>query len=44
LIPDITKIILKLEPIENNSRKITISNFNNDDFMEKVKKYESSCC
>ena len=37
-------IILKLEPIENNSRKITISNFNNDDFMEKVKKYESSCC
>ena len=37
-------IILKLETIENNSRKITISNFNNDDFMEKVKKYESSCC
>ena len=37
-------IILKLEAIENDSRLITISNFNNDDFMKKVKKYESSSC
>lgn len=34
-------IILKLEAIENNSRIITIQNFDDKDFLEKVKKYES---
>ena len=36
-------IILKLEAQEDNSRIITISNFDNKDFIEKVSKYESSC-
>jgi tRNA threonylcarbamoyladenosine biosynthesis protein TsaE len=36
-------IILKLEAQEDNSRIITISNFDNKDFIEKVNKYESSC-
>ena len=36
-------IVLKLEAQSDNSRIITISNFENKDFLEKVKKYESSC-
>lgn len=36
-------IILKLETVESTSRKITIQNFNDSEFLEKVKKYESSC-
>lgn len=36
-------IILKLEAQSDNSRIITISNFDNKEFIEKVKKYESSC-
>lgn len=36
-------IILKLEAQEDNSRIITISNFDKKDFIEKVSKYESSC-
>jgi len=34
-------IILKLEAVENNSRIITIQNFDDKEFLEKVKKYES---
>lgn len=33
-------IILKLETVENNSRIITIQNFDDKEFLEKVKKYE----
>ena len=36
-------IILKLEAQSDDSRIISISNFENKDFLEKVKKYESSC-
>lgn len=36
-------IILKLEAIEPESRLITIQNFINEEFINKVKKYESSC-
>jgi len=36
-------IILKLEAQTDDSRIISISNFENKDFFEKVKKYESSC-
>lgn len=36
-------IILKLEATEDNGRIITIDNFDNQDFIEKVKKYECSC-
>jgi tRNA threonylcarbamoyladenosine biosynthesis protein TsaE len=35
-------IILKLEAQTDDSRIISISNFENKDFLEKVKKYESS--
>ena len=35
-------IILKLEAQNDNSRIISISNFDNNEFLEKVKKYESS--
>jgi tRNA threonylcarbamoyladenosine biosynthesis protein TsaE len=35
-------IILKLEAQSDDSRIISISNFENKDFLEKVKKYESS--
>ena len=34
-------IVLKLEAVENNSRIITIQNFDDKEFLEKVKKYES---
>lgn len=34
-------IILKLKAVENNSRIITIQNFDDKEFLEKVKKYES---
>ncbi|MEE0998170.1 MAG: tRNA (adenosine(37)-N6)-threonylcarbamoyltransferase complex ATPase subunit type 1 TsaE [Treponemataceae bacterium] len=34
-------IILKLEAIKDNARIITIENFDNEDFLNKVKKYES---
>ena len=34
-------IILKLEAIKDNARIITIENFDNEDFFNKVKKYES---
>ena len=34
-------IILKLEAVENDSRIITIQNFDDKEFLEKVKKYES---
>jgi tRNA threonylcarbamoyladenosine biosynthesis protein TsaE len=34
-------IILKLEAIKDNARIITIENFDNEDFLNRVKKYES---
>ena len=34
-------VILKLEAIKDNARIITIENFDNEDFLNKVKKYES---
>ena len=34
-------VILKLKAIKDNARIITIENFDNEDFLNKVKKYES---